>query len=76
MTFAVFDTAFVGATVVQHPFGFTDFLEYAIFALLLVLGVVISKKTDRKAVKILGVTMAVTGGIGLGWQIVIRLFFV
>ncbi len=80
MFFTMLSTAFVSTAVIQSPFGFADFLEYAIFALLLAVGVVIARKTKSKAVKILGIVMAVTGGMCLGWligwQIIIRLFFI
>ena len=71
---------FTGVTVIQSAFTFYDFLEYAIFAFLLVMGIIVIRKSKNKAVKILGTVMAIAGGGCLlwliGWQIIIRLFFI
>ena len=71
---------FIGVTAIESAFTFYDFLEYAIFAALLVAGIVIIKKSSSKTAKITGTIMAVTGGGCLawlvGWQIIIRLFLI
>ncbi len=71
---------FAGTTVIQSAFTFRDFSEYAIFAVLLVAGVIIARKGKNKFVKAMGIILAITGGGALlwliGWQIVIRLFLI
>ena len=71
---------FIGVTAIESAFTFYDFLEYAIFAILLVSGIVIIKKSSSKITKITGTIMAVIGGGCLvwliGWQIAIRLFLI
>ena len=71
---------FVGTAVIQTAFTFYDFLEYVIFAVLLIAGVIIARKSKNKFVRIIGIILAVIGGGCLvwliGWQIVIRLFLI
>ena len=71
---------FVGTAVIQTAFTFYDFLEYAIFAVLLIAGVIIARKSENKFVRIIGIISAVIGGGCLvwliGWQIIIRLFLI
>ena len=71
---------FIGVTAIESAFTFYDFLEYAIFAIMLVAGIVIIKKSSRITAKIIGTIVAVVGGGCLvwllGWQIIIRLFLI
>lgn len=71
---------FIGVTAIESAFTFYDFLEYAIFAVILIAGIVIIKKSSSKTAKITGTIVAVTGGGCLawlvGWQIIIRLFLI
>ena len=71
---------FAGTTVIQTAVTFYDFLEYAIFAVLLIAGVIIARKSENKFVKTMGILLAIMGGGCIvwliGWQIVIRLFLI
>lgn len=72
------NAAFTGTVIFQTPFTFYDFLEYAIFAVMLVAGIMLFRKGRKKIVRLAGAVMAVIGGGCLcwlaGWQIYIKMF--
>ena len=69
---------FVSAVVLRTPFTFADLLEYVIFAVAAVVGILLFKKSRHRIVKIVGRLIAIAAGGCLcwllGWQIYIRMF--